>query len=373
MRGHPRGWPCLGTTQGLAMPEISPHQPLQTPAGCGAVPRPGGRSVPSVVPSLAPHVPWQQGQPWTPEVSLLQPHPAHATPVLCVVTSGGCLAGGGTQLGRGARWVHLTPLSPHLRRPLAVPGGADAAGAVPGEALPPPPHRAAARRGAHGGQVSPGGSGGDHAGAQRRGGRGLSLSPCRDYVRRELEYGFQGAVYSDPAALGRFATALAGELGGSQPPKTSPVRGWEVALGRVRVSCADPAAGAITRGMVWWVTMARLSRVVRTVWHGAGEIDMSPGGFLLPPPPPGLTGEGAEWSQGAACGRGQQQGLPWGRAACKVCPPGQHLRPAPHLLQWVLVQSGCAGGARGSCILLHAQASPSPLQASSACVSSAPS
>ncbi|NXX03032.1 RN145 protein, partial [Larus smithsonianus] len=35
---------------------------------------------------------------------------------------------------------------------------------------------------------------------------------ARDYVRRELEYGFQGAVYSDPAALGRFATALTGQL-----------------------------------------------------------------------------------------------------------------------------------------------------------------
>ncbi|XP_054059358.1 RING finger protein 145-like isoform X2 [Rissa tridactyla] len=35
---------------------------------------------------------------------------------------------------------------------------------------------------------------------------------ARDYVRRELEYGFQGAVYSDPAALGRLATALAGQL-----------------------------------------------------------------------------------------------------------------------------------------------------------------
>ncbi|XP_074003853.1 RING finger protein 145 [Numenius arquata] len=34
----------------------------------------------------------------------------------------------------------------------------------------------------------------------------------RDYVRRELEHGFQGAVYSDPAALSRFATALAGQL-----------------------------------------------------------------------------------------------------------------------------------------------------------------
>ncbi|XP_040978046.1 protein TRC8 homolog isoform X3 [Aquila chrysaetos chrysaetos] len=39
-----------------------------------------------------------------------------------------------------------------LPGPLAVPGGADAAGAVPGEALPPPPHCAAARRGAHGGR-----------------------------------------------------------------------------------------------------------------------------------------------------------------------------------------------------------------------------
>ncbi|KAM6401009.1 RING finger protein 145-like isoform 2-T2 [Pluvialis apricaria] len=35
---------------------------------------------------------------------------------------------------------------------------------------------------------------------------------ARDYVRRELEYGFQGAVYSDPVALGRFATALTGQL-----------------------------------------------------------------------------------------------------------------------------------------------------------------
>lgn len=48
--------------------------------------------------------------------------------------------------------------------------------------------------------------------------------------------------------------------------------------------------------------------------------------------------------------------------------------PSPHLLQRVLVQSGCAGGgARGSRILPHAQASPSLLQASSACASSAPS
>ncbi|XP_035167326.1 RING finger protein 145-like, partial [Oxyura jamaicensis] len=33
-----------------------------------------------------------------------------------------------------------------------------------------------------------------------------------DYVRRELEHGFQGAVYSDAAALGRFTTALAGQV-----------------------------------------------------------------------------------------------------------------------------------------------------------------
>lgn len=53
--------------------------------------------------------------------------------------------------------------------------------------------------------------------------QGLSLSPCRDYVRRELEYGFQGAVYSDPVALGRFATTLAGEPGGGS--QVSPARG----------------------------------------------------------------------------------------------------------------------------------------------------
>ncbi|XP_075566002.1 RING finger protein 145-like [Pelecanus crispus] len=35
---------------------------------------------------------------------------------------------------------------------------------------------------------------------------------ARDYVHRELEDGFQGAVYGDAAALGRFATALAGQL-----------------------------------------------------------------------------------------------------------------------------------------------------------------
>ncbi|XP_047901592.2 RING finger protein 145-like isoform X1 [Anser cygnoides] len=33
-----------------------------------------------------------------------------------------------------------------------------------------------------------------------------------DYVRRELEHGFQGAVYSDTAAFGRFTTALAGQV-----------------------------------------------------------------------------------------------------------------------------------------------------------------
>ncbi|XP_064304837.1 RING finger protein 145-like isoform X1 [Phalacrocorax carbo] len=41
---------------------------------------------------------------------------------------------------------------------------------------------------------------------------GTGHAAARDYVYRELEYGFQGAVYSDPAALGRFATALAGQL-----------------------------------------------------------------------------------------------------------------------------------------------------------------
>uniref|UniRef100_A0A8B9ZI14 RING finger protein 145 n=1 Tax=Anas platyrhynchos TaxID=8839 RepID=A0A8B9ZI14_ANAPL len=33
-----------------------------------------------------------------------------------------------------------------------------------------------------------------------------------EYVRRELEHGFQGAVYSDAAAFGRFATALAAQV-----------------------------------------------------------------------------------------------------------------------------------------------------------------
>ncbi|XP_075355520.1 RING finger protein 145-like [Mycteria americana] len=41
---------------------------------------------------------------------------------------------------------------------------------------------------------------------------GAGHAAARDYIRRELEYGFHGAVYSDPAALGRFATALAGQL-----------------------------------------------------------------------------------------------------------------------------------------------------------------
>ncbi|KAM7112005.1 RING finger protein 145-like isoform 1-T1 [Ciconia maguari] len=41
---------------------------------------------------------------------------------------------------------------------------------------------------------------------------GAGHAAARDYIHRELEYGFHGAVYSDPAALGRFATALAGQL-----------------------------------------------------------------------------------------------------------------------------------------------------------------
>ncbi|NXO50859.1 RN145 protein, partial [Aramus guarauna] len=41
---------------------------------------------------------------------------------------------------------------------------------------------------------------------------GAGHAAARDYVRRELEYGFQGAVYGNAAALGRFATALAGQL-----------------------------------------------------------------------------------------------------------------------------------------------------------------
>ncbi|XP_067154522.1 RING finger protein 145-like isoform X1 [Apteryx mantelli] len=35
---------------------------------------------------------------------------------------------------------------------------------------------------------------------------------ARDYIRRELEYEFQGAVYDDPVVLGRFVTALAGQV-----------------------------------------------------------------------------------------------------------------------------------------------------------------
>ncbi|XP_074759780.1 RING finger protein 145-like isoform X1 [Athene noctua] len=41
---------------------------------------------------------------------------------------------------------------------------------------------------------------------------GAGHTAARDYVRRELESGFQGAVYSDPAALARLATTLAGQL-----------------------------------------------------------------------------------------------------------------------------------------------------------------
>lgn len=45
----------------------------------------------------------------------------------------------------------------------------------------------------------------------------LTLSLCSDFVRHELQRGFQGAVYSDVAEFGRFATALAGELDGGAP------------------------------------------------------------------------------------------------------------------------------------------------------------
>ncbi|XP_075609056.1 RING finger protein 145-like [Balearica regulorum gibbericeps] len=41
---------------------------------------------------------------------------------------------------------------------------------------------------------------------------GAGHAAARDYVHRELEYGFQGAVYGNTAALSRFATALAGQL-----------------------------------------------------------------------------------------------------------------------------------------------------------------
>ena len=44
----------------------------------------------------------------------------------------------------------------------------------------------------------------------------LTLSLCSDFVRHELQRGFQGAVYSDVAEFGRFATALAGELDGGR-------------------------------------------------------------------------------------------------------------------------------------------------------------
>lgn len=50
----------------------------------------------------------------------------------------------------------------------------------------------------------------------------LTLSLCSDYVHRELERGFQGAVYSDVAEFGRFTTALAGELEWGQLPLSIP-------------------------------------------------------------------------------------------------------------------------------------------------------
>ncbi|XP_068005489.1 RING finger protein 145-like isoform X3 [Melanerpes formicivorus] len=40
----------------------------------------------------------------------------------------------------------------------------------------------------------------------------LGHTAARDYIRRELEFGDQGAVYHDPAALSRLATTLAGQL-----------------------------------------------------------------------------------------------------------------------------------------------------------------
>ncbi|XP_037244589.1 RING finger protein 145-like [Falco rusticolus] len=41
---------------------------------------------------------------------------------------------------------------------------------------------------------------------------GVGHTVARDFVRQELEYGFQGAVYSDPVALSSFATTLASQL-----------------------------------------------------------------------------------------------------------------------------------------------------------------
>lgn len=64
----------------------------------------------------------------------------------------------------------------------------------------------------------------------------LTLSLCSDYVHRELERGFQGAVYSDVAEFGRFTTALAGELEWGQLPLSipgppGPCPWWEAAAG----------------------------------------------------------------------------------------------------------------------------------------------
>lgn len=58
-----------------------------------------------------------------------------------------------------------------------------------------------------------------HCGADRRAGQGRKRhlllrphpSPSRDYLRHEMEYEFQGAVYQDPVVLSRFMTALTGE------------------------------------------------------------------------------------------------------------------------------------------------------------------
>ncbi|KAK4818876.1 hypothetical protein QYF61_021393 [Mycteria americana] len=167
--GDPR-WPGWGDP-GVAR--------LGTGGDTPGMDRAGGRCVPGVVPP-APPVPWQGGQ-------LRAPGPGGdpGTPAPCAATAvspaGAAWLGGA---GGGSAGPSHPPVPPATGHVLCV-------------VLLVLPVRSLVKLYLH--LLTALLLGAGHAAA-------------RDYIRRELEYGFHGAVYSDPAALGRFATALAGQL-----------------------------------------------------------------------------------------------------------------------------------------------------------------
>lgn len=222
----------------------------------------------------------------------------------------------------------------------------------------------------------------------------LTLSLCSDFVRHELQRGFQGAVYSDVAEFGRFATALAGELDGGRggapiehpsPPlihvpgvgKAAPEE-WEAAAGlgmRQGTPAGSPGLSVLPIARSGKQTLGGLSLPVSPscVTHCAAHPghkrggSKEPQGLPLAPHTPWFAGEGLSppttllWrSWGVAVPPVAERALSW----CPPNPPPSFGAAGPcPAVRWPCWGRGCAGPTRLALL---------PPQVRSASASSAP-